>query len=62
MKLVDTSFLIDYARGDGGAIEYLEETDEPIGASIIVLSELYRGLMLTQNMTREEAQAKYDWV
>lgn len=62
MKLVDTSFLIDYARGDGGAIEYLEETDEPIGTSTIVLSELYRGLMLTQNMTREEAQAKYDWV
>lgn len=62
MKLVDTSFLIDYARGDGGAIQYLEENDEPIGASTIVLSELYRGLMHTQDMTREEAQTKYEWV
>lgn len=62
MKLVDTSFLIDYARGDGGALQYLEEHDEPIGASTIVLSELYRGLIHTQNMTPEEAQAKYEWV
>lgn len=62
MKLVDTSFLIDYARGDGGAIQYLEENDQPIGASTIVLSELYRGLVLTQGMTREEAQTKYEWV
>lgn len=62
MKLVDTSFLIDYARGDGGAIQYLEETNEPIGASTIVLSELYRGLMHTQDMTPEEAQTKYEWV
>lgn len=62
MKLADTSFLIDYARGDGGAIQYLEENDEPVGASTIVLSELYRGLMHTQDMTVEEAQTKYEWV
>lgn len=29
---------------------------------MIVLSELYRGLMLTQNMTQEAALGKYEWV
>lgn len=33
-----------------------------IGASTIVLSELYRGLMLTRDTTREEAMSKYEWV
>lgn len=62
MKLADASFLIDYARGDPDALAYLESHDEPIGASTIVLSELYRGLMLTQEMTREESMTKYEWV
>ena len=63
MKLVDASFLIDYARGDDAAIAYLAAHDaEEIGASTIVLSELYRGLMITQDMTREEAMSKYEWV
>ena len=63
MKLVDASFLIDYARGDDAAIAYLTAHDEEeFGASTIVLSELYRGLMITRDMTREEAMAKYEWV
>ena len=63
MKLVDASFLIDYARGDDAALAYLAAHDEEtIGASTIVLSELYRGLMITQEMTPEEAMAKYEWV
>ena len=63
MKLVDSSFLIDYARGDEAAIAYLTAHDqEVIGASTIVLSELYRGLMITQEMTQEEAMSKYEWV
>lgn len=63
MKLVDSSFLIDYARGDEAAIAYLTAHDqEVIGASTIVLSELYRGLMIAQDMTQEEAMAKYEWV
>lgn len=63
MKLVDASFLVDYARGDEGAIAYLADHDEElIGASTIVLSELYRGLMLTSGMSREEAMSKYGWV
>ncbi|EMA63307.1 PIN domain-containing protein [Halorubrum lipolyticum] len=63
MKLVDASFLIDYARGDDAAIAYLAAHDEEvIGASTIVLSELYRGLMITQEMTQEEAVSKYEWV
>lgn len=33
-----------------------------IGASTIVLSELYRGLMITQEMAQEEALSKYEWV
>jgi predicted nucleic acid-binding protein len=63
VKLVDTSFLIDYARGDDAAIAYLAAHDEEvIGASTIVLSELYRGLMITQDMTQREAMSKYEWV
>jgi predicted nucleic acid-binding protein len=63
VKLVDASFLIDYARGDDAAIAYLAAHDEEeIGASTIVLSELYRGLMITQDMPREEAMSKYEWV
>lgn len=63
MKLVDSSFLVDYARGDDNAITYLAaHDDDVIGASTIVLSELYRGLMLTQEMTRAEATSKYEWV
>ena len=63
MKLVDSSFLVDYARGDEAAIAYLATHDEEvIGASTIVLSELYRGLMITQDMTQEEAMSKYEWV
>ena len=63
MKLVDASFLVDYARGDEAAIAYLAAHDEEaIGTSTIVLSELYRGLLITQNMTSEEATSKYEWV
>ena len=63
MKLVDASFLVDYARGDDAALAYLAAHDEePIGASTIVLSELYRGLILTQDMSREAAMSKYEWV
>lgn len=63
MKLVDSSFLIDYARADDDAVSYLEgHDDEVIGASTIVLSEIYRGLMLTRDMTREQAMSKYEWV
>jgi len=63
VKLVDTSFLIDYARGDDAALAYLTaHEDEEIGASTIVLSELYRGLMITQDMTHQEAKSKYEWV
>jgi predicted nucleic acid-binding protein len=63
VKLVDASFLIDYARGDDAAIAYLTAHDnEEIGASTVVLSELYRGLMITQDMTHEEAMSKYEWV
>lgn len=63
MKLVDSSFLVDYARGDDDAITYLAaHDDDVIGASTIVLSGLYRGLMLTQEMPRAEAMSKYEWV
>ena len=63
MKLVDSSFLVDYARGDEAAIAYLAAHDEEvIGASTIVLSELFRGLMITQDMTQEGAMSKYEWV
>jgi len=63
VKLVDASFLVDYARGDEAAIAYLAAHDGTvIGASTVVLSELYRGLLLTQEMTRTEATSKYEWV
>jgi predicted nucleic acid-binding protein len=63
VKLVDASFLVDYARGDDAAIAYLVAHDKAvIGASTIVLSELYRGLMITQDMAQTEAISKYAWV
>jgi predicted nucleic acid-binding protein len=63
VKLVDASFLVDYARGDDAAIAYLAAHDgHQFGASTIVLSELYRGLLITQDMTREAAMSKYEWV
>jgi len=63
VKLVDASFLVDYARGDADAIAFLEaHDDEVVGASTVVLSEIYRGLLLTQDMSRREAVAKYEWV
>jgi len=63
VKLVDASFLIDYARGDDAAIAYLSAHDtEEIGAPTVVLSELYHGLMITQEMTHVEAMSKYEWV
>ncbi len=63
MKLVDSSLLVDYARGDPDAIGYLDAHDtEVIGASTIVLSELYRGVMLTRDATRSEATSRYEWV
>lgn len=63
MKLVDSSFLVDYARGEDAAIAYLAAHDEEvIGASTVVLSEIYRGLMITKDMTQEEAISKYEWV
>lgn len=63
MKLVDSSFLVDYARGEDAAIAYLAAHDEEvIGASTVVLSEIYRGLMITEDMTQEEAISKYEWV
>lgn len=63
MKLVDASFLVDYAGGDDDAIAYLAVHDGAvIGASAIVLSELYRGLMTTQEMTQSKARSKYEWV
>jgi predicted nucleic acid-binding protein len=63
VKLVDASFLVDYAGGDDAAIAYLAAHDEEqFGASTIILSELYRGLLITQDMTREAAMSKYEWV
>jgi predicted nucleic acid-binding protein len=63
VKLVSASFLVDYARGDEAAIAYLAAHDEErIGASTVVLSELYRGLLITQDMTPEKAMSKYEWV
>lgn len=63
MKLVDTSFLIDFAKGDEDATDYLEEHDrEEFGASAIALSEIYRGLFITQDMSQQEAISHYAWL
>jgi hypothetical protein len=56
VKLADASFLVDYARGDDAAITYVTAHDsEEIGASTIVLSELYRGLLIILDATPEAA-------
>lgn len=63
MKLLDSSLLIDYARGDSTAETYLEEHDDIIfGAPTIVLSELYMGLFVTADMDREAVLSKYGWL
>lgn len=63
MKLVDATFLVDYARGDEDAIAYLTAHDKDVvGASTIVLSELYRGLVVTRDMNLTEVTTKYEWV
>jgi predicted nucleic acid-binding protein len=63
VKLVDASFLVDYARGDEDAVSYLAAHDGAVtGASASVLSELHRGLTITQDTTGAEVRSKYEWV
>lgn len=63
MKLLDTSVLVDYARGELEAANYLERNHDTVfGAPTIVLSEVYRGLFQTSDVGREEVKAKYGWV
>lgn len=64
MKLVDSSFLIDFAKGDEDAEAYLEahDDDEELGASTIVLSEMYRGLFIVSDMGHEEVLSHYSWL
>jgi tRNA(fMet)-specific endonuclease VapC len=62
VRLVDASFLIDYSKGGKAAVRYLEAHDGGVfGASTIVLSEVYRGLIIHRGMSREEARTKYGW-
>jgi predicted nucleic acid-binding protein len=62
MKLLDSSILIDYARGEQAAREFLEAEDAVFGASTVVLAELYMGLFVTTEMDREAVLSKYAWV
>lgn len=63
MKLLDSSLLIDYARGHPAAAEYLDEHDDAsFGAPTIVLAELYTGLFVTTDMDREAVTARYGWL
>ena len=42
--LFDTSVLVDYLRGIGDAVEYVESRTEPLLLSTIVVAELYAGV------------------
>ena len=41
---------------------FLSGEEGRIGASTVVLSELYRGLLIGQDMTSKEAMSKCEWV
>lgn len=45
MILLDTTFLIDFLRGDKKAIGFLNSTDEPVRTTIINEYELFVGIV-----------------
>ena len=45
MILLDTTFLIDFLRGDKKAIDFLNKIDEPIRTTIINEYELFVGIV-----------------
>jgi predicted nucleic acid-binding protein len=42
--LIDTDVIIDFLRGRGDAVAYLEDLTEPLLMSVVTLAELYTGV------------------
>lgn len=55
LLVVDTDVLIDYLRGRLQAVAFLEETDQPLAASVITVAELYVGVRDGEERRRLDA-------
>ncbi|MBP1922636.1 putative nucleic acid-binding protein [Halorubrum alkaliphilum] len=61
--LLDTTFLIDYLRGDEGVKEYLTETeDDPLLTTTLNLKEVATGWRLRGEFAPESLFSTFDWV
>ncbi|ADB63593.1 PilT protein domain protein (plasmid) [Haloterrigena turkmenica DSM 5511] len=64
MNCLDSSFVIDYWKGEKFAKDFLESTTEPIGIPTVALFELYVGALLSDSPAEDIASVRddLDWV
>ncbi|TQQ82777.1 type II toxin-antitoxin system VapC family toxin [Halonotius terrestris] len=63
MKLLDTTFLIDYLAGDKGAEGYLEShEDEDLVTTSINIKELAVGVQLAGDERKHELLSRFGWL
>lgn len=63
MKLLETSYLVDYERGRDSARSYFEDhADEPLTASTISMFELAFGVVWDGNRALSELRDSLSWV
>lgn len=63
MIVLDSSFLVDYLRGEDDAQSFLERRDEPVYyAPTVVLFELYRDAAWSDSTSLEDVADSLDWV
>lgn len=55
LLVVDTDVLIDYLQGRPQAVAFLEETEQPLAASVITVAELYVGVRDGEERRRLDA-------
>ena len=63
MKLLDTTFLVDYERGEDAVAEYLEGNEAAdFVTSTLCVKELAVGKHVVENPTRADVLAPYGWL
>ena len=63
MKLLDTTFLVGYERGEDAVAEYLEENEAAdFVTSTLCIEELAVGKHVVEDPTRADVLAPYGWV
>lgn len=63
MKLLETSYLVDYERGHDSAKSYFDaHTDEPLMASTVSMFELAFGVVWDGRRTLSELRDSLSWV